>query len=1020
MENGLVYIALCLQKIQCDRQIMTLWEKVNENRRKKIMRGKGLLSLALAAALTVSMAPLPMGTVHAEAAEPGSTMQTEQTDTAAPEDASVQNTAEGVIQETSEESGIPDNEELLDGYVSRILGTDAGVAPYANWGEQALNDQEKAIYDVLKAKAVDVAANGGSTQDMLSGGTAVMRWSYEELGEGSQSYYAGAVREKLRESMRKVVDVLMADCPYEMYWYDKTIGWQYSYGMSADDSGVTVSLSEMAFTVAEAYRADGNQYMVDASKAQSAAAAVETAKTIVEKYRNAADYEKLLGYKNEICALTEYNSNAASDITMAYGDPWQLIYVFDGDPGTTVVCEGYAKAFQYLCDLTTFVSPDIVCYTVSGAMSGGPHMWNIVTMPDGYHYLVDVTNSDSGTVGANGGLFLAGYDRELTDGYLVHMMSYFYDDDTKNSYGTGEDSILKLSSASYDPEVDYTLDVIPAWVFAHYGTSFRLEIVADPDETVKIMCNGNQIGEDIKPNEYGRAVVTINTLEEGLTPSETVTAEGNYWKEYHMVAQCNGGLTTHDVFVEVDYADSGVTGIVTPDPNVAGWYRTAPVITPPEGYTIASTANTDTQWGGQIQVQGEGSSVSSIYYLRNADTGAITRCEDTYKVDTAAPTGVKAAVSGEGDNSLTVTVSAEDAGSGIKNYGLTYVSGGSKAPVITDKGNGVFEVTGLDPRTEYTFQATAADNADNAAALVVSASTTGKANPEVGQVTYSGGTIYSTTDPSEVVLEKTGSIEGTLKLQAGTVFTAGTHEYVWVFTPTDTENYNTVSGAITLEIAADPAVSVDVSGTPDKTQYSYRDAFDPAGLTVEVTYGSGAVREIPLSDLEITYENGEFMKIGDCSVTLSYTYDGGKVSFDVTGLSVSAREVKDPVIILEKDSYTYDGKAKTPGVTVKDGDVVIPANEYTVTYADNVKVGTATVTIKDAEGGNYVIAEKTVKFTISEKAAGPADSDKNDKKSDKDKAVKTGDSMNPAVWVLMLAVSAVAVGAAITRRRERR
>lgn len=43
-----------------------------------------------------------------------------------------------------------------------------------------------------------------------------------------------------------------------------------------------------------------------------------------------------------------------------------MIYVFDGDEATNVVCEGYAKAFQYLCDLD-----GITYYSVSGTMNGG-------------------------------------------------------------------------------------------------------------------------------------------------------------------------------------------------------------------------------------------------------------------------------------------------------------------------------------------------------------------------------------------------------------------------------------------------------------------------------------------------------------------------------------------------------------------------------------------------------------------------------------------------------------------------
>ena len=59
-----------------------------------------------------------------------------------------------------------------------------------------------------------------------------------------------------------------------------------------------------------------------------------------------------LGFKNEICNLVDYNNAAADSSTQtAYGDPWQMIWVFDENAETKVVCEGYSKAFQYLCDL---------------------------------------------------------------------------------------------------------------------------------------------------------------------------------------------------------------------------------------------------------------------------------------------------------------------------------------------------------------------------------------------------------------------------------------------------------------------------------------------------------------------------------------------------------------------------------------------------------------------------------------------------------------------------------------------
>lgn len=50
-------------------------------------------------------------------------------------------------------------------------------------------------------------------------------------------------------------------------------------------------------------------------------------------------------------------------------------------------------------------------------------------------------------------------------------------------------------------------------------------------------------------------------------------------------------------------------------------------------------------------------------------------------------------------------------------------------------------------------------------------------------------------------------------------------------------------------------------------------------------------------------------------------------------------------VTLAANSYTYDGTAKTPAVTVKSGEAILPASDYSVSYQNNTNVGTATVTI---------------------------------------------------------------------------
>lgn len=374
---------------------------------------------------------------------------------------------------TVDTSGVdlPDNDELFAGYVRQLLYPKSGDAVlFRSYGETALtNDLDKAIYEKLKEKIEYVAANGGSTEFTLTLQDLGIKesWTTSEVGISAWIENGGFTQEAknaiqtqiFTQDARKIINLLMIDCPYELYWFDKTAGYSSSAYPSASVDGDTLTFQgglKFSFIVAQAYQESANQYRVSSSKVSAATTAIQNANQIVADNQGKTDYEKLEAYKNEICTLTDYNNAAASGSTTPYGDPWQLIYVFDNDPGTTVVCEGYAKAFQYLCDKSQLTNT--TCYTVTGMMSGGTgagrHMWNIVKMND-QNYLVDVTNSDAGTVGASGGLFLdapqAGGSME--SGYTFTAgnknITYTYDADIMDLYGN---AILTLSETGYQQQ----------------------------------------------------------------------------------------------------------------------------------------------------------------------------------------------------------------------------------------------------------------------------------------------------------------------------------------------------------------------------------------------------------------------------------------------------------------------------------------------------------------------------------------------------------------------------------------
>lgn len=74
-----------------------------------------------------------------------------------------------------------------------------------------------------------------------------------------------------------------------------------------------------------------------------------------------------------------------------------------------------------------------------------------------------------------------------------------------------------------------------------------------------------------------------------------------------------------------------------------------------------------------------------------------------------------------------------------------------------------------------------------------------------------------------------------------------------------------------------------------------------------------------------------------------------------------------PQVELDALRYTWAGHPVTPSVTVRDGDAVIPAGEYVVGYEDNDALGTATVRVTDAPGGNYALGEATATFELVER-----------------------------------------------------
>ncbi len=332
---------------------------------------------------------------------------------------------QGRIEESLDEAEFPfTNEELLNAQIETIFyggseTLDAKVRALPGSFPE-LNAAERAIEANLKEQIREITTGSRTNTEF-------------EVYLPSLGYSTGDV-----ENSKNIIIALVRDCTAELYWFARH--WYTQWGGGSFIFGLYVATDYMG----------SGDFEVDTSAIRSAEKAKANANAIVQKNAALSDLNKLKAYRDAICDLVDYNYDA-----VYYGydgeNPWQLVWVFDKDPDTKVVCEGYAKAFQYLCDLSAFQSAYINAYCVSGSVSfngggGGAHMWNILKMDDNRNYVVDVTNCDGGW----GDSYFLMYARSgsVQDGYYLNPTGDYYPYDSETTIACSN-ADLTLSTQPY-------------------------------------------------------------------------------------------------------------------------------------------------------------------------------------------------------------------------------------------------------------------------------------------------------------------------------------------------------------------------------------------------------------------------------------------------------------------------------------------------------------------------------------------------------------------------------------------
>ena len=414
-----------------------------------------------------------------------------------------------------------DETQLDDDYIARTLPNRIRLrGTRDSTGE--LNETNLNLYTALKSRIKDVAA--GRTDPETGKLSTVFTIPAAELftpsqftaedigvdelgtrGEDGKIHLKQAVWDFYHAKIDAFMDefdfpqvlfCLMSDCPYDLYWFRKSYqkikdeDFAFELRVLSDISGITIRgtltitlhvANDYAVTSEEGGATVYSRTEVDPSYGQAVQQAATNAQEILATNSGKDDYNKMCAYRDIIREMASYNYSVTENTP--YGNPWQLIWVFDGDEETKVVCEGYAKAFQYLCDMSLDDAVSIICqgYMNRTKEQDNPHMWNTVSI-GGRNYLVDLTNHR-----ADRNLFLAGATGSVAGGYTAGGLRYEYD----RAYTPRTDAELTLC------RWDYTKSLNPGEIHLPAGlTEIETEAFADtPVKAVWAPETCEEIGE---------------------------------------------------------------------------------------------------------------------------------------------------------------------------------------------------------------------------------------------------------------------------------------------------------------------------------------------------------------------------------------------------------------------------------------------------------------------------------------------------------------------------------------------
>ena len=157
-----------------------------------------------------------------------------------------------------------DNDKVFAVYVEDQFLDNLPVVLGTSGKDRLPSDAAKYVYDVLKARIEEVAAgetHSTVVESNVEEESKQFSWTKEELGvdvlvngNSFTQEASAAIQAAYQAEMDRIMDALLVDCPYDLYWFDKTAGMDVGCGVASDGQVVNVTSLKVSMTVASGYQ----------------------------------------------------------------------------------------------------------------------------------------------------------------------------------------------------------------------------------------------------------------------------------------------------------------------------------------------------------------------------------------------------------------------------------------------------------------------------------------------------------------------------------------------------------------------------------------------------------------------------------------------------------------------------------------------------------------------------------------------------------------------------------------------